>query len=92
MTIVLVVSAGMLLLAATLLLVRIARGPTGLDRIIAFDVLAAVTICGLALDAARDRRLETLPVLVSLALLGFVGAVGVAAFTPGSAPTEGDRR
>ena len=46
--------------------------------------LVAVVICGLAVQAAVHRDTTTLPVLVVLSLLGFVGSVTVARFSPGS--------
>jgi multicomponent Na+:H+ antiporter subunit F len=90
-TVVLVVGAAMLTVAVTLLLVRITRGPTMLDRVIGFDVLTAVTICVIGLEAAVNQHTTTLPVLVALSLLGFVGSVSVAAFTKGSEDIEEDR-
>ncbi len=80
MIVVLVVGGALLTLSAVLLLIRISRGPTMLDRIAALDVLLAVLISGLALEAAANRHTTTLPILVVLALVGFVGAVTVARF------------
>ena len=76
--------------AALLLLTRISLGPTMLDRMVAIDVLVAVLICGLALEAAVHRHTTTLPVLVVLSLLGFVGSVSVARFSPGSDDVEAE--
>jgi multicomponent Na+:H+ antiporter subunit F len=87
---VVVVCVGILGVAALLLVARISLGPTMLDRIVALDVLVAVMICGLALDAAVHRHTNTLPVLVALSLLGFVGSVSVARFTPGSDDVEAE--
>jgi multicomponent Na+:H+ antiporter subunit F len=83
MTVVLAICVGMLGIAALLLVVRISLGPTTLDRVVALDVLVAVTICGLALEAAMNRHTTTLPILVVLSLVGFVGSVSVARFTRG---------
>jgi multicomponent Na+:H+ antiporter subunit F len=68
-----------------------ALGPTMLDRVIALDVLAAVLICGLGVEAAVNRHTTTLPVLVVLSLVGFVGSVSMARFTRGSDDVEADR-
>jgi multicomponent Na+:H+ antiporter subunit F len=84
MTVVLAVCVALLATAALLLLARISMGPTMLDRIVALDVLVAVVICGLALEAAVHRHTTTLPVLAVLSLLGFVGSVSIARFTRGS--------
>lgn len=78
------ISAVLLVLAAALLLLRITIGPTILDRTIALDTLVAVLICGLATEAAWHQHTDTLPVIVVLTLVGFVGSVSVARFVPGS--------
>ena len=90
MTVVLALCVGMLALAALLLVIRIALGPTMLDRVVALDVLVAVIICGLALEAAANRHTTTLPVLVVLSLDGFVGSVSVARFTRGVDDVEAE--
>jgi multicomponent Na+:H+ antiporter subunit F len=88
--VVLVVCIGILGIAALLLVTRISLGPTMLDRLIALDVLVAVIICGLALEAAVNQHTTTLPILVVLSLLGFVGSVSVARFSPGSDDVEAE--
>ena len=84
MSVVLTVCVAMLGVAAMLLIIRISKGPTMLDRIVALDVMVAVVMCGLALEAAVNRHSTTLPILAVLSLLGFVGSVTIARFTPGS--------
>jgi multicomponent Na+:H+ antiporter subunit F len=91
MNVVLAVCVGVLGLSALLLVARISLGPTMLDRVVALDVLVAVIICGLALEAAVNRHTTTLPILVVLSLLGFVGSVSVARFTPGSDDVEAEK-
>ena len=75
--------------AAVLLVIRIALGPTMLDRVIALDALAAVLVAGLALEAAANRHTTTVPILVVLSLVGFVGTVSMARFV--SPATYGGR-
>jgi multicomponent Na+:H+ antiporter subunit F len=87
---VLVFCVGVLGVAALLLVTRISLGPTMLDRVVALDVLVAVVICGLALEAAVHRHTTTLPILVVLSLVGFVGSVSVARFSPGSDDVEAE--
>jgi multicomponent Na+:H+ antiporter subunit F len=84
MSVVVAICVGILAVAALLLVARISLGPTMLDRVVALDVLVAVVICGLALEAAVHRHTTTLPILVVLSLLGFVGSVSIARFSPGS--------
>ena len=66
-------------------------GPTLLDRAVAVDMLVAIAICALALEAALHRHTHTLPLLVVLTLLGFVGSVAVARFTQGSDDIDAER-
>lgn len=74
----------LLFAAASLVLVRIVRGPTTLDRIVAVDVLLAVVVCAVAAEAAYTRDATSLPILVVLSILGFIGSVSVARFAPRS--------
>jgi multicomponent Na+:H+ antiporter subunit F len=71
------------LLSATVLLAlaRIVRGPSLLDRLVATELLLAAMICAVGAEAAVHRRTTTLPVLVVLALLGFLGSVALVRFT-----------
>jgi multicomponent Na+:H+ antiporter subunit F len=87
---ILVVCVGVLGVAALLLVIRISLGPTMLDRVVALDVLVAVIICALGLEAAVHRHTTTLPILVVLSLLGFVGSVSVARYSPGSDDVEAE--
>ncbi|MEV4703188.1 monovalent cation/H+ antiporter complex subunit F [Actinoplanes sp. NPDC049316] len=76
--------SALLFAAVSLVLVRIVRGPTTLDRIVAVDVLLAVVVCAIAAEAAYTRDATALPVLVVLSILGFIGSVTVARFSPRS--------
>lgn len=80
MTIVLLLAAAMLAAAPLLLVARMTIGPTILDRSLALDVLMAVTICGTAVHTAHRGVTTTLPVLLVLAAVGFVGAVSIARY------------
>lgn len=91
MTVVLIICVAMLAVAAVCTVARMALGPTLLDRAVALDVLVAVGICALGLEAALNRHTFTLPILLVLTLLGFVGSVSVARFTQGSDDIEADR-
>ncbi|WP_299039123.1 monovalent cation/H+ antiporter complex subunit F [uncultured Pseudokineococcus sp.] len=80
-TSVLVLLAGALLLAAAgCVVARAVVGPTILDRVVALDALVVVLVAGFGLHAAVTRSTATLPILVVLALVGFVGSVSVARF------------
>ncbi len=80
MIVVVIICSVMLILAGILALIRAERGPTMLNRTIALDVFATVLIGGVILEAAYSKRLDTLPILVVLSLVGFVGSVTIARF------------
>lgn len=83
MSIVLIVCAAMLTLAAGLVLFQIERGPSPLDRMVGVDVMTAILLGGLALLAARTHRTDLVVVFVVVSVAGFLGAVAVARFGRG---------
>lgn len=87
-----VVAVCVVLLAAAglLALVRAERGPSMLDRSVALDILTSTLVGAVALEAAWARRTDGLPMLVALALVGFVGSVTIARFA--SVEPEGEGR
>ena len=91
MTVVLSVCLAALTAAAVLLAIRIALGPTMMDRVIALDVLVSAMICWLGVEAAVNRHTTTLPVLMVLSLVGFVGSVSMARFNKGSDDVEAEQ-
>ncbi|MEJ1179967.1 monovalent cation/H+ antiporter complex subunit F [Arthrobacter sp. R4] len=80
MEIVLAVTAVILSLAAAGAIIRIARGPSLLDRVLASDVLLAILGAALCIDMAVNRHLNNLMLLVALSIIGFIGSVTVARF------------
>jgi multicomponent Na+:H+ antiporter subunit F len=77
---VLLVTAVILSLAAVGAIIRIAIGPSLLDRVLASDVLLAILGAALAIDMTMNRHLNNLVLLVALAVIGFVGSVTFARF------------
>ena len=76
-----VISALALLgVAAVIVLARLYRGPSNLDRIIAAEILLVIVIAGVALESARQKTSTYLPLLMILGLVGFVGGVAVTRF------------
>ena len=80
MSIILSIGLGLLVAAAGLVLVRIARGPTTLDRALSLDVVIVIVIGIMATQIVRSGDAGTLPILVVFSLTGFVGSVSVARF------------
>ncbi|MBR7833835.1 hypothetical protein KDL01_11195 [Actinospica durhamensis] len=81
-------AAGVLAVAALLVLVRTVLGPTAYDRSIGLDVLTAICLAAISVDAAEHRDGEYLPMLLLLSLVGFTGAVCIARFAGSEAGEE----
>lgn len=80
MKVVVMIVTVLLFVAAVLAVLRIARGPSILDRMIGTEVLISTIIAALGTEAAYRHHATTVPILVVLSLLGFVGSVSVARF------------
>ncbi|NED95047.1 cation:proton antiporter [Phytoactinopolyspora alkaliphila] len=83
MTVAIIAAAVMLTAAALLALTRMTLGPTTLDRIISLDVITAIGVGGIAIEAILNQHSSTIPILVVLALVGFIGSTTVARFAAG---------
>ncbi|MGW5672557.1 monovalent cation/H+ antiporter complex subunit F [Micromonospora sp. NPDC003776] len=79
-TLLAVALTGLLSVTALLALARIYRGPSLLDRVVAADLLLSTMLGAVGAEAAVNRHPTTLPVLVVLSLLGFVGSVSLVRF------------
>lgn len=73
-------AVAVIVIAGALLLARIRRGPSMLDRAISLDVAAALIIAGLGARSAFARDPFYFPIMLVLAFLGFTGSVGIARF------------
>ena len=80
MTVVYALVFGGLVLAGLLCVVRLVRGSSIADRIVALDLLLVVTVSGIAVTAATSGSGAFLDALVVAALLGFIGTITVARF------------
>lgn len=70
----------MIAIGAILTIIRVEKGPSSLDRIVALDIISNILIIAVALDAAVNLRRETIPILAALALVGFISSVTVARY------------
>jgi multicomponent Na+:H+ antiporter subunit F len=77
------VTYGLVALGALLTLVRVARGPSLLDRVVAVDTLLFLLVIGLGAYAAVSRDTTVVTVVVAVSLLGFLGSVAVARYVGG---------
>jgi multicomponent Na+:H+ antiporter subunit F len=71
---------GVLAVSALLTLLRVIMGPSVLDRVVATDTLVSIVVCSLGAHIAVNPGSTTLPLLISLSLVGFMGSVAVARF------------
>ncbi|GAA4687511.1 hypothetical protein GCM10023347_48940 [Streptomyces chumphonensis] len=78
MTPVFAIALALLSVAGLLTLMRLVHGPGALNRIIALDVTVTLLLAGVAVDAARRGEGSGVPLLLVLAVLGFVGSVTAA--------------
>jgi multicomponent Na+:H+ antiporter subunit F len=74
------VATALLGASAAMVVLRLVRGPSVLDRLVAMDMLLAVIAGGLGTYCAYTRDSTPMPVLVVVTLLGFVGSVTVTRF------------
>ncbi len=79
----------MLAISAIIILVRLLRGPTGPDRVVAIDALTLLGVAAVALGAMISGQIVFLDVAVVLSLVAFLGTV---AFAPLFRKTELNRR
>lgn len=80
MNIVGIVCAVLLLLTGLLCLIRIVRGPSMLDRTVAVDVFVAACLGAVGVHAAIFEYDTTLPILLALSLVAFLGSVSIARY------------
>lgn len=64
--------------AGSLALYRIARGPKLLDRMIASDMMLTTLLCAIGAEMVYNGHTRTLPVMLVLGATAFLGAVVVA--------------
>ena len=70
----------MLAIAAGLTFIRLAKGPTLPDRVIAIDLIGVLLVCLLVLMAGVTAQQAFLDVAMVVALISFVGTVAYARY------------
>ena len=66
--------------ALLLAVVRLVRGPTLPDRIVAMDLIGVLVVCLIVVLAASTEVRATLDAAIVIALIGFVGTVAYATY------------
>lgn len=89
MQLLLIIAGLMFALAAALSVVRIVRGPGASDRVVASDVLVAILVGILVVEATINRHTYTMPIILVLCLLAFAGTVAMARFIAGRGEVVG---
>ena len=74
------IALAMLALAAIFAFVRLMRGPTLPDRVVAIDLIGVVIVCTLVVVASVDGAAVFLDVALFIALISFVGTVAYARY------------
>ena len=80
MTVAVLVCGVLIGTGAVLAILRAEKGPSMLDRTVALDIVVTCLVAAVALYAALERRVDVVPILVALSLVGFVGSVTIARF------------
>ncbi|WP_018657287.1 monovalent cation/H+ antiporter complex subunit F [Actinomadura flavalba] len=80
MTVVLIVVSVGLSLSALMALIRLIKGPSMLDRAVALDVLVAIIVAGLGVNAIATGEIWVLASLLVLSLVAFTGSAAIARF------------
>lgn len=85
------ISMAMMVLAFLLIIVRIVRGPTLPDRILALDMLVAVGIGFIAVIGVKTGFFLYIDVAIALGLIGFLATVAFSRYvlSRGSTVEEG---
>lgn len=71
----LAIALTMLAAAAVLTFIRLLKGPTLPDRVIAIDLIGVLMVCILVVTAAATKQGALLDVAMVVALISFVGTV-----------------
>ncbi|QAT81805.1 MAG: cation:proton antiporter [Myxococcaceae bacterium] len=79
-TLLLEVILGLLTLAMALVFLRLLRGPTAPDRVVALDTMGVLTLGMTAVYSVYTREPHLLRVAAGIALISFLGTVAVARY------------
>ncbi|TPW73617.1 monovalent cation/H+ antiporter complex subunit F [Schumannella sp. 10F1B-5-1] len=86
-----IVAGALVLLSALAAVVRIVRGPSILDRLIATDVLISCLMLGLGVEMVMNGHTRTIPLLVALAATAMFGTIAVARYVTKQDRAERER-
>jgi multicomponent Na+:H+ antiporter subunit F len=75
-----VVALTLLAVAAAVTFIRLVKGPTLPDRVIAIDLIGVLLVCLLVVEAGLTAQQAFLDVAIVVALISFVGTVAYAQY------------
>jgi multicomponent Na+:H+ antiporter subunit F len=75
-----VLAPTMLAVAAALTFIRLVKGPTLPDRVIAIDLIGVLVVCLLVVTAGSTAQQAFLDVAMVVALISFVGTIAYARY------------
>lgn len=73
-----------LMFGAGLSILRIIKGPSTFDRLVAFDCFVFLVMGIICLESIQLQSFHYIDVLLVLALLGFINTLSIAAYTEGN--------
>lgn len=74
------ISAGLVILSLFIILIRLIKGPTVADRIVALDAMTIVSISLIVLISHITQRVIYLDVAIVYGLVSFIGVVAFARY------------
>lgn len=75
-----IVAAVLLAISAGLAVIRMVRGPSVLDRIMASDVVITVLLLTMGVEMVVDANMRTLPIMLALAATASISTIAVARY------------
>jgi multicomponent Na+:H+ antiporter subunit F len=76
----LTIAVSITLLSIAISMVRFVKGPSSVDRVIAFDVMSVSSIALIAFIAVLQSRIIYMDVALVYGILGFLGVIVVARY------------
>ena len=76
----LMLSFAMLLIAFALAFVRIVKGPTSRDRIVALDLIASITMGFILVYSVVINKAMYFDIVIVISLISFIGTVAISTY------------
>jgi multicomponent Na+:H+ antiporter subunit F len=74
------ISAGLIILSLFIILIRLVKGPSLADRIVALDAMTVVSISLIVLISHFAQRIIYLDVAIVYGLVSFIGVIALARY------------